>query len=478
LVYSHEGKGYLCDVQSGEAERILSDQPQLHAPTWWRDPQSGKDHITFMDRNDKHWYQRGQTPPGATFLYALGESQVDKIADFPCDGGLSDSGKFLAEAYGGCLLVDLENGEYISLNNGKQACNASLRPGNILQVMHLFLPHSHFGIRDRYDRVLWEMEQPEGSGEWQTPRWSTHANFCMATAKYGKEYKLVVINIATRNLVVLKSIPGSFRAPHLWLPPSKMDVVDENQPTLQERRKLFMKAKSLPAEEALPIYREIAAAYEGQEFGRLARARMTAPTFLRELAAENMVAEIQNRVANLKPPREGEAIYNNPEFFNRNQAALVQLIGMVGALERDYMHTGARERVAKHLEKYQLPKVAEVGENVELEVEATITAVSSVPTYEQIVPYTAVLTWIEYRVDRLIKGELTDEKIMVVHWGMQDTKHTAAATWMPGLRQKLNLDLFDAHPELARITRAQEAFEDVLLNEYLAQKVTILPENP
>ena len=88
--------------------------------------------------------------------------------------------------------------------------------------MFLQVPHDTFLIHDKRDRQLWKLELPPDARQWQTPRWSNHPDFCMAVAKYGAadevEHHMVLVRIEPKEWVVLKSLDGSWLAPHLWLP--------------------------------------------------------------------------------------------------------------------------------------------------------------------------------------------------------------------------------------------------------------------
>lgn len=138
--------------------------------------------------------------------------------------------------------------------------------------------------------------------------------------------------------------------------------------------------------------------------------------------------------------------------------------------ERDYAGTHACRRARAIGKEYGLPKRAIAPANERLVVTASIEAVSKVPTAQQIAPYRDAVTYIVYKAGTVIDGKYEDERIVVVHWGMKNAKHTAAASWKPGRKQKLTLDLFDAHKELQGITAAQDADEPELI-PYWALKV-------
>ena len=475
LVFSHEARGYLVDVASGEVVQTLKDQPVVQSPTWWRDPATGEDCLTFMDRNEKDWYRPGTSSPGSTYLYRMKEQAIVTLADFPCDGGLSLDGTHLADAYGGCLLIDLPNSDYRVLNRGRQACNITLSPDSRYQVMHLFLPHDRFGIRNKYDEVLWDIEKPAGSGEWQTPRWSNHPDFCMATAKYGADYKLVLIKISTKEMAVLQNVSGSFRAPQLWLNlPDKL-VSEQEIMTEEEGVALYIKAMESEAMVAKPVFERLVDHFGDRGVGAKSVKELRSARFGAKLEAEKTLEKIRDRLQKLRPSKDGNSIYNNPSFFNRNQATLVQLIGLIAEMKKRFPASDTLALAKRETAFLELPEVSLAEGNVVVEAEVTITGVSTVPAYDQIAPYSAVLTWMEARVDRVISGALEDPEIMIVQWGMQDTQHTAAAMLKPGARLRLKMDLFDAHPELARISRAQEAFEDILLNEYWVLESNLVP---
>lgn len=217
ILFSFNARAFVMNADGAGRRRILQKEPKVFEPVWWIDPASGERCIVFQTTNGKHWYKRGRSGPGKTHLYRPKAGKKTKLADFPCDGGLSLDGTHLGEAYGGCLMVDIPAGKVHILYNGKQACNASMSPDNTYRLMHLYLPHKHFGIRNKFDKELWRIGCPRGSEEWQDPRWSNHPNFCMATAKYKDGYKMLLVRIDTKKSVVLDTLGSGWSAPHLFL---------------------------------------------------------------------------------------------------------------------------------------------------------------------------------------------------------------------------------------------------------------------
>ncbi len=133
---------------------------------------------------------------------------------------MSADGTHIAEAYGGCLLVDIPKQKYHVLYGGRQSCNSSMSPDNTYRIMHLYLPHTQFGIRDKHDRELWKISNPPETQEWQVPNWSTDPDFCTATVKMSeREYKPAIIRIHDSRVVVLNQLNGNWGRSHLWLKP-------------------------------------------------------------------------------------------------------------------------------------------------------------------------------------------------------------------------------------------------------------------
>jgi hypothetical protein len=72
-------------------------------------------------------------------------------------------------------------------------------------------------------------------------------------------------------------------------------------------------------------------------------------------------------------------------------------------------------------------------------VEATLTAMSRVPTLKDLSTYTAGLMAFEWKVDKVVSGKLDDKSILVYHWSYIDRKPQPAASWKTGEQRKLTL---------------------------------------
>jgi hypothetical protein len=500
VVLSYGGKCALMN-SDGSGRRSILKNEKVCSPSFWDDPKTGERCIVYKNIEGKHWYRRGRSP-GPTWLHRLKSGKKTKLADFPMDGGLSPDGSHLGEAYGGCLMKDLTTGKMHVLYRGKQSCNATMSPDNTYRMMHLYLPHKYFGIRDKFDREHWRITNPKGSGEWQAPRWSNHPNFCMATLKYGKGYRLAVVKIDTKDIVVLNGLGEGWSVPQLWLPSAAKGAIREAGPLagLKLKRLRSVKTRLATAADYTPIinelskdksgearmivaaleshgrrltakalrsddptqaqsrYREIATKFSGHPLGKRAAEVMNSATFKREVRAWAVYLRLAELAGKLAPVKAVKARFAVRKFFEPNRPVLVQMVQLAGELTGAYAGTAAASRARPIIGKYALPSSTRQKGNRTLELIATIDETSIVPAYRQgHNTYTECLTQIIYRVDKVLRGEYKGKKILIVHWGMLKKKRTPAAKWKPGAKQRLLVDLFAAHKDLEKLDAATDA---------------------
>jgi hypothetical protein len=105
-------------------------------------------------------------------------------------------------------------------------------------------------------------------------------------------------------------------------------------------------------------------------------------------------------------------------------------------------------------ERHRLPARGEPVAGERITLDATIESVSSIPTLAQLAPYDEAITFIEYRVDRIVDGRYDDQRIVIAHWCIREREPTAAAKWQPGLKQTLTVELFDMDPARAQVAAA------------------------
>jgi hypothetical protein len=404
-------------------------------------------------------------------------------------------------------MADLVRDRVRVLFGGGSACHASMSPDNTYRIMHIYSGHRYFGVRNAWDRELWRCELPDGFRSWQTPRFSNHPNVCTAVAApaawaAGAGRRLFVVRLEPKAVVRLDDLEAGWLAPHLWLPsgaelePASVNpaadvelarltawqdwigrtedwdavlaaleqVEDPEARQLVEAieaygRRLMAEAAASGALDARAIYREVADRFGDRPLGQAARRTLASASFERRLGPARKALRLASLAERLRGRAgdRGAWRYDDPAFFARNRAVLVEMAELAADLRTNHPDSGGARLAATLTRRLHLPEKPAVAANERLVVEATVEAASRVPTYAEIAPYTEAVTFVRYRVDRVVEGDYDRPRLVAVHWGMRDRQPTAAATWPPGLRQRLVLDRFAAHPELETVTAATEA---------------------
>ena len=157
VLVSVDGRAWIVDVATAKATAILAERP-VYEPQWWTDPATGELCVVFKDNDDEVVWPVDDGH-GMTWRWRMKRGRLELLTRFPCDGGLSPDGRMIGDAVGHAMMRDLVTGRTYVLANADIACNASTSPDNSHRLMHLFWPHDHFGIRNRYDRVLWRIDR-------------------------------------------------------------------------------------------------------------------------------------------------------------------------------------------------------------------------------------------------------------------------------------------------------------------------------
>jgi hypothetical protein len=508
IMVAHDGKAFFMQADGSRRQQILAEQPRVYDPIFWDDPKSGERCVVFKDRNAKDLY--GTNRGGKTLLYRPRLAQVRKIADFPCDGGLSLDGTHLGEAFGGCLIVDVAKQEYHVLCEGREASDASMSPDNTWRLMHLASPPDHFAIRNKFDQELWRIDKPSGSEGWRYPRFSNDPNFCAAIVAPGGVP--AVVRIDTKRVVTLDELGGDWEAPHLWLPsaagvaaaeraktenaPPRSSPIDHLELHNLEHYKRIVAAadcytpiisdllamtgepealkivdaleahgneeiektrKLDDAVEAIARYRKLAAQFRGHTVGDFATQLMNDPAFRKEVVAAELAQELFDLEKRLRRPPNGESHCDDREFVLRNRATIAMMSGVANSVLANFAESKAGKRAEEIVRKYRLPETIREPANVLLVADATLEKVSAMPSPDKIAPEREAVLYMLYRVDKVISGQYAEAVLSVATWGMRGGQPTPAAYWQPGLKQRLTLDLFDFHRELHRKPAADDA---------------------
>jgi hypothetical protein len=101
----------------------------------------------------------------------------------------------------------------------------------------------------------------------------------------------------------------------------------------------------------------------------------------------------------------------------------------------------------------------------EIAIDADLVKLSKSPTLKEILPYREALLVGEYRVKQVVKGKVDAKIIRVAHWALLDGAARAPTTRKPGWSGRLNLEAFDANPQLKSLFLSdtlEDNFEAVL----------------
>lgn len=466
VLFAHGSDCFLRQARGSGTTLILTDHKPLYAPRFWQDPQSGDLHVVYKDDTRKNRAERGRW--GKTVMVNLRTAATRTLIDIPCDGGLSLDGTHLGEAYRESAIIDLAAMEIHRPHRG-QSCNASISPDNQYNLMMLYLPHDHFGVKNKYGKEVFKIAMPAGSKEWQSPRFANHPDFATAVAKFGAAYKIVILHLPSARMCVLQDLAGSWDSPMLWLPSGNTPSPPrEPRATPDAAAQALRKAADTrDPEQAQAIYKELVDRHPDSAAAGVARAALTSSALEAEIAAWPALKEFLGLKARLREVTGRPAHFKDADFFERNRALLIRMTKLAAALRIEHPGTRQADEAAAIAKPLRLPKKTNLTIADPIEILATIKAASRVPTAQQIAPYREAITFIVYDVERVLSGTYTDGEILIAHWGMRDAKHTAAAGWKPGLQQRLRVDAFDSHPPLAEITMAADA-DDGLLTPYWA----------
>jgi hypothetical protein len=252
------GTIYACSLLTNTTPVVVASGFDPH---WWIEAGTGKVFIIYSTVTGKlNWPQLGQTLKqeiNPNTFAKIGTASVLLANSF--NGGLSKNGRYLCTAYESTDMYEFLTSTHMQLNNNIQSCNASITPATTParqnRMMHLSLGqtinsqlyqmHQVFMIRNFSDVLLWYIEWPPGTDEWQKPEWSTHENFAVATAKRtsGGEYNVYIVKIATIGTVAatepesespLRVVDGNNTYPHLWVAKTIPPGIRPHSPSIDE----------------------------------------------------------------------------------------------------------------------------------------------------------------------------------------------------------------------------------------------------
>jgi hypothetical protein len=95
-----------------------------------------------------------------------------------------------------------------------------------------------------------------------------------------------------------------------------------------------------------------------------------------------------------------------------------------------------------------------------LHVRAVLRGKSTVPTPEDLAPYTQGLTVFLYDVVKVLSGDYDGSQLHVAHWTVLDERALAFASVVEGSMHELHLESYDRNPQLATENLSDDVVED------------------
>jgi len=494
--------GASLDDFATNGRRLLEDEYVTEA-CFWDDPKTGERCVVFCS-------QDRAKPIGGRFmettsLYRPQSGEKIKLADGKWGAGMSRDGTHLGMSAGGggVKILDLPNKKTHHVYHQIGGCNQTMCQDNTYRILHLYAPHTHFGIRDKYDRELWRIGKAGDNWDW--PRWSNSPDLCTVAFSTNR-----IIRISTKEYADMR---GNLTAQELWVPsgvetparPSPIENLTLEQLAEYERRladaedysPIIAELRAMNSPEAQAIVAELdkqaemrlaaakadddasvaigdlnylAARYAGLPAGQHAREILQSAAFQAEYHAARVGLSLTAKEEEMHDVKGARRSYNDPAFFERNKGSLGEMANTLEKMRKDYPNTKALARAEAIARKYELPGSVNV-EKERLAVMATITKVSHVPSLTEIAPYKDALTYVRMRVDKIDTGTYPSRDILVVDFVIKDKKITPVAEWKPGQKKRLELERLDMHPEIENVYSSQDE-NDPELVPYLAVKVS------
>jgi hypothetical protein len=483
---------------AANARRLLPDE-YVTDVCFWDDPKTGERCVVFCGRN------REKPDRDETSLYRPHSGETIKLADGKWGAGLSRDGTHLGMSAGGggVKILDLPGKKTHHLYHQIGGCNQTMCQDDTYRIMHLYAPHQHFGIRDKYDRELWKVGGP--GDNWDRPRWSNSPDLCTVSFSVNK-----IIRIGTKEYADIPN--NNLTAQELWVPsgmatparPSPIDALELTE-LADYKRKLAevedyspiiaeLEAKQSPEAQAIVAELEkqagtrlaaakaeddataaigdlnyLAARYAGHPAGRQAREILESAAFQAEYHAARVGLNLTVKEEELRDVKGARRSSNDPAFFERNKGNLAEMANTLERMRKNHPHTRALARAEAIGRKYELPGSVNLVKD-RLAVTATVTKLSRVPTFTEIKPYKDALIYARMRVDKIDAGTYAGREVIVVNFVIKDNAYTPVAEWKPGQTMRLDLERLDMHPEIGTVYTSQDE-DDIELVPYLVVQV-------
>ncbi len=204
---------------------------------------------------------------------------------------------------------------------------------------------------------------------------------------------------------------------------------------------------------AVELYSNVREWYQGLKPGKTARKRIAElvdkdKDFAEELQAWSRFEKLRKVAGDFRVPHGADPSCEDPAFASKNEEAIKRFKSILSALQKDCPNTRAMLRARSLARQYEVPASAVEAdkEQVTATVVATVTQVSTPLKVEDVEPYTEALICTEYKVKKVLDGELKKNRIVTVQLAMSDGEQLAPSTFEPGEAYRLKLGDWEDQP--------------------------------
>ncbi len=187
--------------QDGDTIRVVNDDGSDAKavvdganPHWWRDPETGVDHVVYNpDAHVIPWDGNG-TGGGGTMRISVNGGTPEKIWPHTYDAGLSRDGTHIGASYKGAFIGNVETGRIVgNLPPDEQHCVGSMLADNSYRLLYeRSTAHRAVVIADAKGKIVWRFDRV-GSGEIFAEASPNHPEFCVVSSSANKALYLVHI---------------------------------------------------------------------------------------------------------------------------------------------------------------------------------------------------------------------------------------------------------------------------------------------
>ena len=283
------------------------------------------------------------------------------------------------------------------------------------------------------------------------PKFNGHPVVAATTSKDGKSGKLSglsskLLRREVDRLMRAKTFTAIFRT-------LEQLAADEQQPDkAAEAKRITAHLESWAADsleraraleepapgEAINIYKDIKQKFRGRKNGTAAAERIAQlnndEKFSREVAAWELLQSMLRLEKGLKIPKKGKPTCENRIFAKTNESRIKRIQDFFVHLQKDYPATRAMLEARSLVQRYaiKVPIPPPISTVVQVVVEATVTRTSEPPKLKDVAPYTEAFICTQYKVERVLTGELRAKRLVTMQLAMQEGELLPPARFRAG----------------------------------------------